>query len=291
MWSSGEIHRSEQEFVASRKKEILILYWKQKMNKRHMFVLLMGLAAFSALVAIGQAAIELDYFPPGQNITLNKNFAIFYMWEPGNLAVPPTHFKLELYRGEANPANLVGLIAQDIALGKPGVNQTGGGSPDNGGIYTWKAGALIAGQAPAGNGYCVRAVTMDGQITSYCYGFNLVEPPSPNLGIVNGNGFILVQRDPVCPMCGVFDIRALLDQVSFPAGSAGNLVLLRNGRRIGLLGKLGAGALPPGQKVKLQFTTADFALVQRGGQGFELAIIGDTGKILRSKQIVLKMEQ
>jgi hypothetical protein len=290
MWSRWELHRSEQEFVASRKKEIPILYWSQKMNKRHMFVLLMGLAAFSAIADGPGGSIELDYFPPpGGNITLNKNFDIYYMWEPGDLAVPPTHFKLELYKG-TTPAHFVGLIAQNIPLGKPGLNQTGGGSPDNGGIYIWKAGTLIGGQAPAGS-YCVRAVTMDGQITCHCYSFNLVEPPPPNLNIIKGKRFILVQRDPGCPMCGVFDIRALLAHVSFPAGSAGNLVLLCNGRRVGLLGKLGAGALPPGQKVKLQFTTADFALVQRGGQGFELAIIGDTGKILRSKQIVLKMEQ
>ena len=260
------------------------------MKRSHMFVFLMGWAVFSANAG-GPAAIELDYFPPGQNIPLTKNFAIYYMWEPGNLAVPPTSFKLELFKGAASPANYIGLIAQNIPLGKPGVNQTGGGSPDNGGTYIWKAGTLIGGQAPAGNGYCVRAVTMDGQITSYCYGFNLVEPPPTNLNIIRDKGFILVQRDPGCIMCGVFDIGALLAQAGFPAGSAGNLVLLRNGTQAGALGKLRAGGVPPGQKVKLQLTAADLALIQRGGQGFELAIIDDMGKIMRSKQIVLKMEQ
>ena len=260
------------------------------MKKCQMLVLLMGLAVIP-LFASGPGVIELDYFPPpGGKITLHENYPIYYMWDPGDLAVPPTHFKLELFKGGTTPANFVGLIAQNIPLGKTGFNQTAGGSPDNGGIYFWHAGTLIGGQAPAGSGYCVRAVTMDGQITSHCYSFNLEEPPPPNNNIIKGKRFILMQRVSGCPMCGIFDLNGLLAKLGNPVNMVGDLVILRNGRQLGKLAKLGQGGMLLNRAPKLQFAAADFALIGKENQSFEVAIVGARGIILQRQPISLKMK-
>lgn len=255
------------------------------MKKCQIFVAMATLAAFPAFAA--SPAIELDYFPPGQNIPLNSDFPVYFMWQPGDLAVPPTHFKLELYKGGTTPADFIGLIARDIPLGKPGVNQTGGGSPENGGTYVWKAGALLAGQAPAGSGYCVRAVTMDGQITSFCYSFNLVAPVPHGISAHRFMDLILAS-DPACPMCGFVDIGALLAQLGNPADLHGRLVLLRDGREVAVLGRLQRGGLQRGQRVNVRFAAPEIDLIRRGGQGFAVAIVGDHGRQLFSRPIRLK---
>lgn len=246
------------------------------------------------LLAGGPAAIELDYFPPGANITLGHEFPIYWMWEPGDLTPPPTLFKLELHQGgtahTSDVGQLIGIIAQSIPLGNPGVNQTGGGSVENGGVYIWKAGTLLSGLAPAGNGYCVRAVTMDRRITSYCYYFNLVEPPAHQVNLEPILDFVLA-ADPLCPMCGVFDIGLLLAHAGYPPDLAGSLVLLRDGQRAAVLGRLGPAGLAPGQKVNVRFAARDMDLIRNGGLGFMLAIIGDSGRNLYSRPIRLKFSR
>jgi hypothetical protein len=257
------------------------------MKKLQSFIFLMALASLSA---IARPPIELDYFPPhtpGGTITLRTTYPIYWMWDQGNLTVLPTRFNLELYKGGTDPQHFVGLIAQNLALGKQGNNQTAGGSSDNGGIFYWQAGTFLGGDVPAGTGYCVRAVTTDGQVVTYCYGFTLVEPPPQAIDPGRIRDFLL-RADPGCPMCGIFDIRMLLTLVGNPPDLHGNLVLLRDGRQVALLGRLGPGGLERGQTVNIRFAAAEIESIRHGGgKGFVVAIIGDFGRNLFSRPVRL----
>ena len=93
-------------------------------------------------------------------------------------------------------------------------------------------------------------------------------------------------------MCGVFDIGALLAKLGNPPPDViGSLVLMRGGRQVGLLGRLGRGGLLPTEKVRLKFPADDFALIGQANQGFEVAILGESGNILKRQAISLKLKQ
>lgn len=259
--------------------------------KRTVFLLLL---AALPLFAGDPAAIELDYFPGG-GITQNSHHPIYWMWSPGSLVPPPAHFNLELYQGgvehSSDNGQFIGFIAKNLALGKPGLNATDpNGSADNGGVFHWIAGTLVTGTAPAGMNYCVRAVTTDGQITSYCYHFDLVEPPGQRINLELIKDYLLVS-DPQCPMCGIFDIATLLTWAGNPPDLFGELVLLHEGRRVAVLGRLGRGGLAAGQRASIRFTAVEMSLIRSHGRGFEVAIIGDTGNKLFSKPIRLRFSQ
>ena len=60
---------------------------------------------------------------------------------------------------------------------------------------------------------------------------------------------------------------------------------------MGQLGKLGQGGMLLNRSANLQFGAEDFALLGQENQGFEVAIVGAGGNILKRQAISLKMKQ
>ena len=220
---------------------------------------------------------------PGEKIQLKSDYNIVWYWTLDGLDVLPTHVRFVLFKGGKASTNMLGNISQNLPIGDAGWS--------HGGKFLWKAGEYEGGPASAGNDYYIQAVTSDVVLThdNFQGPFSLFVPVL-NLQALTSR-YIEFNPDPGCPMCGIFEVGSLLAQLGNPAGVAGNLVLLRNGRQVGLLGKLGSGGLLPTARVRLKFPADDFALIGRGGEGFEVAIIGDSGNILKRAPISLKMKQ
>jgi hypothetical protein len=99
-----------------------------------------------------------------------------------------------------------------------------------------------------------------------------------------------IWRDPGCPMCGIFNIRELLEKLGNPPDFWGELVILRNGKPVADLGKLGRDGKLLGEKVKVKLAAGDFAALGQGAQGFELAVLGPTGIVLNSQVVKLRLK-
>jgi hypothetical protein len=201
----------------------------------------------------------------------------------GTPAIDVTLVKLVLFKGGTASTNKIGNIVQNIAVGPLHV------TPQISGTFDWTAGTYEGGVAPAGSDYYIRVISMNGQPSDFSDGpFSLVFSKPP---FKIERKFVEWNPDPGCPMCGNFDIGDLLARLGNPVDITGDLVILRNGRQVGLLGKLGQGGLSPDQKVKLRFGADDFALLGQENQGFEVAIVGAGGNILKRQAISLKLKQ
>ena len=157
--------------------------------------------------------------------------------------------------------------------------------------FQWEVGAYEGGNAGPGNDYYIEIVlTYNGDYSDFSDNpFSIVPPKIP---IERLHGFVEFNPDPGCPMCGVFNIGDLLEKLGHPGPDViGDLVILRGGRQVGLLGKLGRGGLSANQTVKFQFGAEDFSLLGKPNQGFEVAIMGAQGNILKRQAISLKMRQ
>ena len=237
---------------------------------------LMMLSLLIMFAAMCHATFITIAVPNGGEKLILKKY-VLVGWQHGG-TIDESLVKLVLFKGGTDEVHKVGTIVKNIPIGY-----------SLSGTYNWQVGAYEGGFAVPGNDYYIKIITMDGNFSDFSNNPFSIVPPSIPIGSVHE--YVEWNPDPGCPMCGIFDIGALLAQLGNPAGVAGNLVLLRNGRQVGLLGKLGSGGLLPTARVRLKFPADDFALIGRGGQGFEVAIIGDSGRILHSKPIVLKMKQ
>ena len=128
----------------------------------------------------------------------------------------------------------------------------------------------------------------DSDYSDFSNPFSIVLPKIP---IERLYKWVELNPDPGCPMCGHFNIEDLLARLGNPVDILGSLVILRNGRQVGQLGKLGQGGMLLNRMSKLQFGAEDFALLGLENQGFEVAIVGAGGNILKRQAISLKMKQ
>ena len=228
-----------------------------------------------ATVALCQAVSFRISFPNGGE-ELRPNQSVKVTWV---LMGYPTavYAKLALYRGGTSQANFIGYINQHVHMTYEKV-------------YDWQVGKYEGGQAAVGTGYYLRFISLDGasDFSDFSDGpFSIVLPK-----IHVGKVLTWMELNPVpgCPMCGNFDLNDLLARLGNPVNFEGNLVLLRNGRQVGLFGKLGQGGVLSNRVPRLQFTAGDFAVLGQENQGFEVAIIGARGIILQRKAISLKMK-
>jgi hypothetical protein len=229
-----------------------------------------------AFAAMCHATFITVTVPNGGEKLILKKYALVG-WQHGG-TIDESLVKLVLFKGGTDEGHKVGTIAQSIPIGYS-LSAT----------YNWQVGAYEGGFAVPGNDYYIKVITMDGNFSDFSDNpFSIVPPMIP---IERLQGFVEFNPDPGCPMCGIFEIGALLAQLGNPSGVAGNLVLLRNGRQVGLLGRLGRGGLLPTARVRLKFPADDFAQIGRGGEGFEVAIIGDSGNILKRAPISLRMRR
>jgi hypothetical protein len=237
---------------------------------------LLVLVVLCLVVALGHAATLTITFPNGgEQLPLKKTVTVTWTLMGYPTAVMG---KLVLFKGGTDAAHQVGTISQSVHVTHEK-------------IFEWQVGSVEGGSVGVGNDYYLRIISLNGADDFSDFSnapFSIVLPKIP---IERFHEYVELNPDPGCPMCGIFDIGALLAQLGNPAGVAGNLVILRNGRQVGLLGKLGSGGLLPTARVKLRFPADDFAQIGRGGEGFEVAIIGDSGNILKRAPISLKMKQ
>jgi len=234
---------------------------------------LLVLFVLCAVAVMSYAASVAITFPAaGSQLVLKSGVSITWSYSGYSAS---SLVKLVLFKGGTSSGHKVGNVAQNLTLGS--------------GAYSWQAGEYSGGFAGAGTDYYLKIVSVNGDFNDFSDAFSIVLPKIP---IEKFHEYTVLNPDPGCPMCGVFDIGALLAKLGNPPPDViGSLVLLRNGRQVGLLGKLGSGGLLPTEKVKLRFPADDFALIGQANQGFEVAILGESGKILKRQAISLKLGQ
>ena len=233
-----------------------------------MFVLVMTSAMCQAV------PITITFPNSGEKLFLKQTVTITWTM----MGYPTSVYaKLALYKGGTAQANFVGYIDQNVHISYEKV-------------YQWQVGKYEGGFAPVGTNYYLRFISLNGasDFSDFCnQPFSIVLPK-----IQVGKLLTWVELNPVsgCPLCGNFDLNDLLARLGNPVNFDGNLVLLRNGRQMGLLGKLGQGGVLTNRVPKLQFLAGDFAVLGQENQGFELAIVSAKGIILQRKAISLKMK-
>jgi hypothetical protein len=234
--------------------------------KKAVMSLLVGVAAAAMCHA---ATISITFPNGGEQLPL-KNFVLIG-WQHGG-TIDESLVKIVLFKGGTDSAHKVGNIVQNIPIGNS-LSAT----------YNWQAGAYKGGFAGPGHDYYIKIITMDGNFSDFSNNpFSIVLPKIP---IERYREYVELNPDPDCPMCGVFDIGALLAELGNPPPDLiGNLVILRGGRQVGLLGRLGRGGLSANQTAKLQFAAEDFSLLGKQNQGFEVAIMGAQGNILKRRR-------
>ena len=220
----------------------------------------------------GQVIIS---FPNGgEELLLGKKVTITW----NMIGYPSSVFaKLALYKGGTNQANLVGYIDQNVHISH---------AP----VYEWQVGKYEGGSAGVGNDYYLRFISLDGASDFSDFSnapFSIVLPRIPVQKLYK---WVELNPVPGCPMCGIFDLNGLLAKLGNPVNLVGDLVILRHGRQLGKLGKLGQGGMLLNRAPKLQLAAADFALLGKENQGFEVAIVGARGTILKRQAITLKMK-
>jgi len=238
---------------------------------------LMMLFVWIAVAALCDAANLTITFPNGgEKLPLKQTVTVTW-----TLLGYPTSVmaKLVLFKGGTDAAHKVGNIAHDVHVTHEPT-------------FEWQVGSYEGGFAGVGNDYYLRIISTNGadDFSDFSNGpFSIV---LPNIPIERFHEYIELNPDPGCPMCGVFDIGVLLAKLGNPPPDViGSLVLMRGGRQVGLLGRLGRGGLLPTEKVRLKFPADDFALVGQANQGFEVAILGESGNILKRQAISLKLKQ
>jgi hypothetical protein len=235
--------------------------------------LLLALFVLVVVAVMCQAAnVSFSYPVTGSKVPWKQTVMVTwtYTGHPASALV-----KLVLFQNGTEPANKVGNVVQNITLGA--------------GSCPWRGGQLESGEyAGIGGNYYLRIISMNGDFNYFSPPFSIVLPKIPPEEL--HRKWYDLNPDPGCPMCGVFDIGALLAELGNPPPDLiGDLVILRNGRQVGLLGKLGQGGLSASSKVKLQFGAGDFALLGQANQGFEVAIVGAGGNILKRQALSLKL--
>jgi hypothetical protein len=233
--------------------------------------LVLPLFLLLVLAVMCQAANVTFTCPTGCQLTWKQagNIAWTYSGHPASSLV-----KLVLFKGGTGAAHKLGNIVQNISLGS--------------GSYAWNVGEYEGGFAGAGTDYYLKIVSMNGDFNYYSNAFPILLPKIPPFE--RYREYVDLNPDPGCPMCGVFNIGDLLERLGHPGPDViGDLVILRGGRQVGLLGKLGHGGLSANQTVKLQFGADDFSLLGKQNQGFEVAIMGAQGNILKRQAISLKL--
>ena len=95
---------------------------------------------------------------------------------------------------------------------------------------------------------------------------------------------------PGCPRCLKLDLQQLIDSLGDPVDQV-QVVLLRNGQQVAVLGHAGRGRKLPGQ---VQITLPDDPLDKnlsrlRQVTGFQLQALGRNGQVLASEEVTLKI--
>jgi hypothetical protein len=237
----------------------------------------MSLLVWVAVAAICHAATISITFPNGgEQLPLKKTVTV--TWTLMGYPTSP-YAKLVLFKGGTDSAHKVGNIVKNIHI-------------TYGENFVWQVGSYEGGFAGIGDDYYLRIISMNGDSDFSDFSNNPFSIVLPKIPIERYREYVELNPDPGCPMCGVFDIGDLLEKLGHPSPDViGDLVILRGGRQVGLLGKLGRGGLSSNQTVKLQFGAEDFSLLGQQNQGFEVAIMGAQGNILKRQAISLKMRQ
>ena len=233
--------------------------------------LLLVLFVLVAVVAMGYAAnVTFTYPTLNSEVTWKQTASVTWTFtgHPGSSLV-----KLVLFKGGTDAAHKVGNIVQNITLGS--------------GSCMWKGGEHEGGFASAGSDYYLRIVSMNGDFNYFSASFKIVLPKIPFEKL--HREWVELIPEPGCPMCGVFNLEDLLARLGNPVDIRGDLVILRNGRQLGVLGKLGQGGMLLNRMSKLQFGAEDFGLLGQANQGFEVAIVGAGGSILKRQALSLKL--
>ena len=234
--------------------------------------LVLPLFLLFVLAVMCQAANVTITFPAaGSQLVLKSGVSITWSYSGYSAS---SLVKLVLFKGGTSSGHKVGNVAQNLTLGS--------------GAYSWQAGEYSGGFAGAGADYYLKIVSVNGDFNDFSDAFSIVLPKIPPFE--RYREYVELNPDPGCPMCGVFNIGDLLERLGHPGPDViGDLVILRGGRQVGLLGKLGRGGLSANQTVKLQFGADDFSLLGKQNQGFEVAIMGAQGNILKRQAISLKL--
>ena len=227
---------------------------------------------------MGHAAyVEITYPNGGEKLSLKKSVTITWIYSG---TIDSSMVKLVLFKGGTDAAHKVGNIVQNISIRIASMH----------GAYTWQVGAYEGGFAGVGNDYYIKIISMNGDFSDFSNNpFSIVLPKIPFEKL--HREWVELIPEPGCPMCGHFNIEDLLARLGNPVDILGSLVILRNGRQVGQLGKLGQGGMLLNRMSKLQFGAEDFALLGQENQGFEVAIVGAGGNILKRQAISLKMKQ
>ncbi len=94
---------------------------------------------------------------------------------------------------------------------------------------------------------------------------------------------------PGCPGCLTLDLRKLVQSIGDPAIKV-QVVLLRNGRQVALLGEAGRGRqLPAQSRITLPAAERRLENVRRLA-GFQLQVLGARGRVLASEEITLNIK-
>lgn len=220
------------------------------------------------------ASITITFPNGGEELLVGKKVNVTWYMQGHPTSV---YAKLALYKGGTDQAHLVGYIDQHVHISH---------AP----VYEWQVGKYEGGSAAVGNGYYLRLISLDGaadfsDFSNAPFSIVLAKIPVQKL-------YKLVEINPVpgCPNCGSFDLNDLLAKLGNPVNMVGDLVVLRNGRQLGKLGRLGQGGMLMNRAPRLQFMAGDFALIGKENQGFEVAIVGARGIILQRQPISLKMK-
>ncbi len=228
-----------------------------------------------AAVMCHAATLTITFPNGGEQLPLKKTVTVTWtLWGYPTAVMA----KLVLFKGGIDQAHMVGNIAQNVHVTHEKT-------------FEWQVGSYEGGFAGVGNDYYLRIISMNGADDFSDFSNNPFSIVLPKIPIERFHEYVELNPDPGCPMCGSFDINDLLARLGNPVDIIGNLVILRNGRQVGLLGKLGRGGLLMNRMAKLQFGADDFAMIGQANQGFEVAIIGDSGNILKRAPISLRMRR
>lgn len=241
------------------------------------FLVVLACLCQAGTVNITNPTVGDESYLVSSNVTITWNYSGI---PDGSLV------KLVLFKGGTVGANKVGNIVQNISIGAGGL-----------GSYAWHAGQYDGGYscsnkaAAAGPLYYIRIISMNGDFSDFSD-----HPFQISCLQIRPDRFRFFEFDPIpeCPVCGMFDPRDLLGRINpddILFGKEFRIVLRRGNRQVGDLGKVGPNGLALGGAVRIQFLRDDFALIGKGGGGFELAYIGENGRILGTETIVLRQKQ
>jgi hypothetical protein len=143
-------------------------------------------------------------------------------------------------------------------------------------------------KAPMGSDYRIRIRTHDGAYYSEIGPFAITVQIHP--GAFNRHKHIAripVWPVPGCPMCGEVQLQELW-QIIESSPEVQEVQLWHGGRMLAKLAERGVAARRlSGRRVEFG---GSFALLQKGGAGFELRLLGASGKLLGTQAVVLNLK-